>query len=90
MAATYSLQIVSQEEMTYQGEVESLVVPAALGYLGVLANHAPLLTSLTEGLLTIREAQGDNKIFKVRGGILEVSANEVVILADDIEDATPS
>jgi F-type H+-transporting ATPase subunit epsilon len=90
MAATYPLQIVSQEEMTYQGEVESLVAPAALGYLGVLANHAPLLTSLTEGLLTIREAQGDNKIFKVRGGILEVSAKEVVILADYIEDATPS
>lgn len=88
MAVTYPLRIVSQEARVFEGEVESLVAPGALGYLGVLAHHAPLLTSLTKGDVTIRDAKGDSHMYRVQGGILEVSTKEVIILADRIESVS--
>ncbi|MEW6239138.1 MAG: ATP synthase F1 subunit epsilon [Candidatus Omnitrophota bacterium] len=84
MAATYPLQIVTHEETVYSGEVESLIAPGALGYLGILAHHAPLLTPLTEGTITIRDAQEETKTYWVKGGILEVANSEAVILAENI------
>ncbi|MBN2328422.1 MAG: ATP synthase F1 subunit epsilon [Candidatus Omnitrophica bacterium] len=90
MTATYSLRIISQEKQVYEGEVESLVAPGALGYLGVLAHHAPLLTSLTPGKISIRDARGDSREFRVEGGFLEVSAEEAVILTDQIQEESQS
>lgn len=90
MAATYPLRIVSREEKVFEGQVESVVAPGALGYLGVLAHHAPLLTSLTSGRITVRDAQNVTHEFRVQGGILEVSTSQVTILADRITSAAPS
>ncbi|MGC9327155.1 MAG: ATP synthase F1 subunit epsilon [Candidatus Hinthialibacter sp.] len=86
MAATYLLRIISQEKRVYEGEVESLIAPGALGYLGVLAHHAPLLTSLTPGKISIRDAQGDHHEYRVERGFLEVSRDEVVILTDHMKE----
>ncbi|RJP18201.1 MAG: ATP synthase F1 subunit epsilon [Candidatus Omnitrophota bacterium] len=85
MAATYSLQIITPNETVYSGEIESLVAPGALGYLGVLAHHAPLLTSLAPGKLNLREANGKIRSFKVEGGILEVNPGGTVILTESVE-----
>lgn len=85
MAATYQLQIVSLEKIVYQGEIESLIAPGVLGYLGVLAHHAPLLTTLTKGKISIRESDGKEKLFRVDGGILEVANNRAVILTEKID-----
>lgn len=90
MAVTYPLRIVSQEACVFEGEVESTIAPGALGYLGVWAHHAPLLTSLTPGKITIRFNQNDSREYRVQGGFLEVSAKEVVILADRIEPVAQS
>jgi len=84
MASTYPLRIVSQESCVFEGDVESLVAPGALGYLGVLAHHAPLLTSLTKGDVTIRDAKGEKYVYQLQGGILEVSNKEAIVLADRI------
>ncbi len=85
MAATYSLQIITPTESVYSGEIESLVAPGALGYLGVLAHHAPLMTSLTKGDLNLREADGKTLTFQVEGGILEVHPEGTTILTESIE-----
>ncbi|HQH72869.1 MAG TPA: ATP synthase F1 subunit epsilon [bacterium] len=85
MAATYPLRIITHEETVFEGDVESLIAPGALGSLGILAHHAPLLTTLTEGKMTIRDAQGRPHLFRVKGGILEVSRNHAVVLTENIE-----
>jgi len=86
MANTYPLRIVSTEATLFDGQVESLVAPGSLGYLGVLANHAPLLTSLKEGTLQIRDDKGAGHTFAIDSGILEVSNGEAIILTEEIQE----
>jgi len=82
---SFSLEILTPERTVFTGSVISLVAPAALGYLGVLANHAPLSTTLTPGKIVCRETDGQSKIFQSTGaGFLEVHHNRVTLLADGI------
>jgi F-type H+-transporting ATPase subunit epsilon len=67
--------------------VESLVVPGTAGYLGVLSNHAPLITSLQVGKIEIRDSNKLERIAAISGGFLEVSNNTATILADSVEFA---
>ena len=85
MAATYPLKIVSPDSIVYEADVESLSVPGSEGSLGILAHHAPLLTTLAKGKIKVRENKTTLHQFQVDGGILEVSGNGAVILADQIE-----
>jgi len=79
--ANFQVRIYTQEKMVYEGEITSLIVPGEAGYLGVLANHAPLVSTLGEGLLTIRKGS-DVQTFSIAGGFLEVHDNEATVLAD--------
>ena len=58
--ADYQLKIYTQEKKVFEGAVTSLIVPGSEGYLGVLANHAPLLALLGQGKLTIRKGADDS------------------------------
>lgn len=85
----FHLQIISPERVEFDGEVASIVAPGEAGYLGVLTDHAPLLTSLQDGRLTVRGAPGDAEKnfawFLSGGGFLEVHKNKVIILAQKVE-----
>jgi len=86
MPESFQLTVLTPVRTLLDERVESVVAPGSEGYLGVLANHAPLITSLVPGKLTVRLAGGETRIFAVSGGFLEVSANQAVILADAMED----
>lgn len=81
----FKLSVVTPIAVYFENEVSSVVAPGSDGYLGILANHAPLITSLEPGLLTIRDAGDDEKEFAIGGGFLEVSNNKATILAESIE-----
>lgn len=81
--ATFDLQVVTPERVVFQGAVQSAVVPAADGYLGVLAHHAPLLAALGAGTLTVHTAEG-TRSWRIRGGLLDVHANTAAVLADEV------
>lgn len=83
----YTLSIVTPEKKFYEDKVNSLIAPGSLGYLGILTDHAPLLTELVPGKLTLKDSKGQEKIFAISGGFLEVLKNNVTILADSIESA---
>jgi F-type H+-transporting ATPase subunit epsilon len=68
----------------FSGNIDSLIVPAALGYLGVLSNHAPLVTALEIGVVTYRQ-DGKPKKMAISGGFLEVVNNKAVVLAQTAE-----
>ncbi len=70
-----------------EAEVVSIVAPGAEGYLGILAHHAPLITALIPGKLTVKGADHGEAIYAISGGFLEVSDNRAVILADSLEAA---
>lgn len=82
----FLLTIVTSEKIFYEEEVSSLIAPGIEGYLGVLTDHAPLITSLVPGKLTMKKDSKDSEvILAVSGGFLEVLKNKVVILADAVE-----
>ena len=81
----FKLSIVSPERVLYEDEVESLVAPGIDGYLGILSNHAPLITSLVAGKIEIRDAHKKEKMAAISQGFLEVSSNTATILADAVE-----
>ena len=79
------LQIITAERAVFTGQVDALVAPGVSGQLGILPNHAPLMTVLQPGELMVR-ADGDESYLALSGGYLEVLGNRVTILADAAED----
>ncbi len=83
----FTLSIVTPEKVFYEAEIKSLVVPGTEGYLGVLSQHAPLITALIPGKIQFRDANDKISILAVSGGFLEVSNNKATLLADAVEHA---
>lgn len=81
----YTLTIVTPEEVIFEDEVVSIVAPGSDGYLGILTDHAPLITALVPGKLTVKDKGGGESVFSLSGGFLEVSDNAATILADAVE-----
>ena len=81
MAMTMHVDIVSAEEEIFSGPVEMLIAPAAAGEVGIYPRHAPMLTPLKPGEVTVRNGN-DERMFYVSGGVLEVQPHVVTVLAD--------
>jgi F-type H+-transporting ATPase subunit epsilon len=74
----FHFELVSPEKLLFSGEVQSVVAPGSDGQFTVLAQHAPVMTTLKPGVVTIN---GDEKLF-VRGGFADVSDKGFTILAE--------
>ena len=83
--SSFTLKIVTPDEVFFEGKAVSVVAPGTVGYLGILKNHAPLITTLDKGNFTFRTNEGKTETFKVQGGFLEVLNNRVLVLTDKIE-----
>ncbi|MCP4684839.1 MAG: F0F1 ATP synthase subunit epsilon [bacterium] len=82
----FRLSIVTPEKTFFDADVASLMVPGSEGYLGVLSNHAPLITALKPGRIEYKDADNNPRFVAVSGGFLEVSGNVATLLADAAED----
>jgi F-type H+-transporting ATPase subunit epsilon len=82
--AMLHFELVSPQKLVFSGEVEQVDVPGAEGDFGVLAGHAPFVTTLRPGILTVHAPGGAQKIV-VLGGFAEVSAEGLTVLADVAE-----
>ena len=83
----FKLSIVTPEKISYEDKVQSLIVPGIGGYLGVLSNHAPLITAITPGKVSVRDFEGKELAMAVSDGFFEVSANHATLLVDSVEFA---
>jgi F-type H+-transporting ATPase subunit epsilon len=83
-AKTVPTTIVTPESTAWEGEADSLMIPAHEGQLGILPGHAPLLAQLAPGVLQIRSG-GDVKLLAVSGGFLEVFEGRASIFAETAE-----
>jgi F-type H+-transporting ATPase subunit epsilon len=81
----FKLSVVTPEKTVFEREAVSIIAPGSEGYLGILTNHAPLITALIPGKLTVTDTSGKDTDYALSGGFLEVSHNLVTILADAIE-----
>jgi len=83
----FPLRVVSVERSLFEGDVDFMIANGGDGELGVLAHHAPLMTVLKPGPLTIRVTGGEEQLLFVGGGFLEVLPDRVTVLADVAEHA---
>jgi len=86
MPESFQLTVLTPERTLLDERVVSIIAPGSEGYLGVLANHAPLITALAPGKLNVRTPGGESHLFALSGGFLEVSQNRAVVLADAMEE----
>jgi len=83
----FKLAVVTPEKIVYEEEVVSIIAPGEVGYLGIMSNHAPIITSLVPGKLTVKDDKGEEIKLALSGGFLENSGNVCTILADAAEFA---
>jgi F-type H+-transporting ATPase subunit epsilon len=76
--------VISPEVSMFDGEADAVVAPAFDGQVGILPNHAPFMTLLGEGTLTVRRADSVSR-FSVRGGFLQVVDNRVRVVAEHVQ-----
>ncbi|MBO5058863.1 MAG: ATP synthase F1 subunit epsilon [Prevotella sp.] len=76
------LRIVSPVKVEYDGEVESIVVPGTQGQFEILKDHAPIISSLEEGTVVYRIAEGNNIELAILGGFVEVQKNVVSLCVE--------
>jgi len=79
---TMHCDIVSAEKNIFSGLVEMVVAAGSLGDLGIAPGHAPLLTALIPGPVKLTLSGGEEEVFYVSGGFLEVQRNTVTLLTD--------
>jgi len=84
----FTLEIVTPDRVVVSDDqVVSLVAPGSEGYLGVLAGHAPLMTELVIGEMTVRRSNGEELHIASAQGFMEVADNKVTILTEAAEKA---
>jgi F-type H+-transporting ATPase subunit epsilon len=78
-----TLEIITPDKKVYGGEVESVTFPGSQGQFQILKDHAPIVSTLAKGDLTI-EAAGKKETLVVDGGVVEVSKNKILVLAEAV------
>ena len=75
------LEIITPDQKLFEGDVKSATFPGSEGSFGVLDNHAPMIATLKAGNVQITEVNNTRHEFAVKGGVVEVLRNKVIVLA---------
>lgn len=75
------LEIITPEKKLFTGEITSVKVPGTSGEFQVLHNHAPIISSLGKGKVTVKSSEGQQD-FDIKSGVLEVLKNNIILLAE--------
>jgi F-type H+-transporting ATPase subunit epsilon len=82
MAKQLHVDIVSAEQQIFSGLADMIIAPGEAGELGILPEHAPLLTRIKPGTVRIQQGGEDTEVIYVSGGMMEVQPDRVTVLAD--------
>lgn len=84
--AKLQFSLVAPERELFSGEVDQVIAPGTEGQFGVLAGHAPFMTTLREGEVTVLDG-ATRRVFAVRGGFADVTPAGLTILAEHAAEA---
>ncbi|TAK09628.1 MAG: ATP synthase F1 subunit epsilon [Candidatus Manganitrophaceae bacterium] len=87
---TFHLTVITPDRVFFDGSVRSIVAPGGAGSLGVLVDHAPLITTLQPGKLSVTSAEGKVQSFLIGSGFLDILKNEVVLLTESAQIDHPT
>ena len=78
------IEIVTPDKRIFNGEIKSVRVPGKKGSFQVLKDHAPIVSTLENGPVIIVDQEGKETILEISGGVIEVKANKIILLADSV------
>jgi F-type H+-transporting ATPase subunit epsilon len=76
------IEIITPDKRIFEGEIKSVRVPGKKGSFQVLKDHAPIVSTLEKGLVRIVDEDDKEIIYEISGGVIEVKANKIILLAD--------
>jgi F-type H+-transporting ATPase subunit epsilon len=82
MAQAFKFELVSPERLLVSGEVESVIIPATDGEMTVMGNHAPVMTTVKPGVVTVKYASGSEERYVVFGGFADILPDACTLLAE--------
>jgi F-type H+-transporting ATPase subunit epsilon len=78
------IEILTPDKKIYDGEIKSVRVPGKKGSFQVLNDHAPIISTLDSGSVRIVDQENTEIIYNISGGVIEVKANKIILLADSV------
>ncbi len=90
MAKTIQVRVVTTQGQTVTDEAVSVQAPGEIGYLGILYNHAPLVTTIKPGRFSWRRPSGETQTLTVGAGLMEVAENRVTLLTEQFSRREPA
>jgi F-type H+-transporting ATPase subunit epsilon len=78
------IEIITPDKKVYDGEIKSVRVPGKKGSFQVLKDHAPIVSTLENGIVLMVDMEDNQKEFEINGGVIEVKANKIILLADSV------
>ncbi|MCD4769799.1 MAG: ATP synthase F1 subunit epsilon [Bacteroidales bacterium] len=79
-----NIEIITPDKTIFEGEINSVRVPGKKGSFQVLKDHAPVVSTLEEGTITVVGPGGDVTSFDVSGGVVEVRKNRIILLVESV------
>jgi F-type H+-transporting ATPase subunit epsilon len=76
------IEIVTPDKKIFEGEIKSVRVPGKKGSFQVLKDHAPIVSTLDSGSVIMVDMNGKERVIEIEGGVIEVKANIIILLAD--------
>jgi F-type H+-transporting ATPase subunit epsilon len=76
------LEIISPEKLMFAGDILIVKLPGALGSFEIMENHAPIISTLTQGKIKVKDTSGAITYFDINGGLIEASNNEIKVLVE--------
>jgi F-type H+-transporting ATPase subunit epsilon len=78
-----TLEILTPDKKVFEGEVTSVTVPGTMGSFQILKDHAPIISTLEDGPVIIKN-KTEEQTFNIKGGVVEVLKNKIVVLAEGV------
>ncbi len=80
-----NISVLTPDRTIFEGNIQSVKVPGVLGEFQVLKNHAPIVSALDKGKVTVKKADGEVLSFLIEKGFIEVLNNEVSLLVQGVK-----
>jgi len=78
-----TLEILTPDKKVFEGDVTAVTVPGTLGSFQILKDHAPIISTLEDGPVIVKATTGE-EIFTIKGGVVEVLDNKIIVLAEAV------
>lgn len=76
------LEIITPEKKIYEGNIRLIQLPGSLGSFEILENHAPVISTLTQGTIKVIDENSETNTFDINGGIIESNTNKIIVLVE--------